>query len=113
MHLRVGHAVLADDGDLLRLACRSLGELHWHVNDVADIGEHPDLGLPGLARNHRLELAVDGELHVALPVRQRGVGGHRFAIARLERREALQIAGDELEAATLIADRERPRIPDS
>jgi hypothetical protein len=36
------------------------------VDDFADIGEHPDLGLPRLALDHRLELAVDGELNVAL-----------------------------------------------
>ena len=68
---RIGIAVLADDGDLRMPAGRRLGELHVHVGDVADIREHPDLGLAGLALDDRLELAVDGELHVPLVVGQR------------------------------------------
>ena len=91
---------------------RRLGELDVHVGDVADIGEHPDLGLAGLALDDRLELAVDRELHVALVVGQRRIGRHVAARAGRSRREALQIARDELEAPALVVDRQRPRVPD-
>ena len=62
----IGISVLADDGDLRMPPGRRLGQLDVHVGDVADIREHPDLGLARLALDDRLELAVDRELHVAM-----------------------------------------------
>ena len=91
--------------------CRGFRELDVHVGNVAHIREHPDLGLSGLALDHRLELAVDRELHVPLVVGERRIRRHipvRFAVRR---GEALQIAGDELEAPASVVDGKRPRIP--
>ena len=54
--------------------------------------------------DHRLELAVDRELHVPLVVRERRIRRHipvRFAARR---GEALQIAGDELEEPASVVD---------
>ena len=102
---------MPDDGDLGMIARRRFGELDGHVDDVADIGEHPDLGLAGLALDDRLELSVHGKLHVALIVWKRRVRRHVLALAG-KSGEALQIARDELEASALVVDRERARIPD-
>ena len=112
VHRRRRVAVLADDGELRMTAGRRLGQLHVHVGDVADVREHPDLGLSRLAADDRLEQAVDGELHVALPVGQRRVGRHVLARLAGERGEALQVARDELEQPAIVQDREMARPPD-
>ena len=85
--------------------CR-LGQLNRHVSDVADIGENPDLGLPCLALDDRLELTVHGELHVAQVVGKRRIGRQVFSCAASGCRESLQIARNELKASTLIVDRQ-------
>ena len=108
----IGVSVLADDGDLRMPPGRGFRQLDVHVGKVAHIREHPDLGLAGLAFDDRLELAVDRELHVALVVGERRIRRNiRVGVAG-RRGEALQIAGDELEAPAIVADRERPRVPD-
>ena len=107
----VGVSILADDRDRRMSPGRGFRELHIHVRNVTHVREHPDLGLSGLALNHRLELAVDRELHVSLVVGERRIRRHipvRFAARR---GEALQIAGDELEEPASVVDGKRPRIP--
>ena len=64
--LCVGVAVLPDDRELRVVPGGGLGQSDCHVGDVADVGHHPDLRLARLDLQLRLELAVDGELHVAL-----------------------------------------------
>ena len=91
--------------------CRGFRELDVHVRNVAHVREHPDLGLAGLALDHRLELAVDRELHVPLVVGQRRIRRHIAVGFAARRGEALQIARDELEEPALVVDRQRPRIP--
>jgi hypothetical protein len=83
-------------------ASRRFRELDVHVGDVAHVREHPDLGLPRLALDDRLKLAVDGELHVPLGIRKRWI--RRYIAVAVHRGEALQIAGNELEQPARIAD---------
>ena len=92
MHLGERVAVLPDDGELRVVAGRRFGQSQWQIGEIADIGQHPDLGLAGLELQLRLELAVDGELHIPLVLRQRGIGGDILRRAA----EALQVARDEL-----------------
>ena len=104
-----GIAVLADDKERRMPSGRRLGELHIEVGDVADIGQHPDLGLSRLALDHRLELAVDRELNIAKVIRQ------RWSAERSpdpQAREVLEVVRDVLETPALVVDRERPRVPD-
>src|SRR5262249_24600522 len=61
----IGISILPDDGDRRMPSSRCFRELDVHVGDVAHVREHPDLGLPRLALDDWLKLAVDGELHVA------------------------------------------------
>ena len=105
-------SVLADDGDLGMPPGRRFGQLDVHVSEVADIREHPDLGLASLAFDDRLELAVDRELHVALRVGKRQIWRNTRIGAARKRREAQQIARDELKESAVIANRERACIPD-
>ena len=83
---------------------RCFRELDVHVGKVAHIREHPDLGLPSLALDDRLKLAVHRELHISLVIRQPRVGKHIVLRFAARRDEVLQIAGDELEAPAAIVD---------
>ncbi len=89
-----------------------LGQLDIDVGEVAHVREHPDLALAGLACDDWLELAVDRELHVALIVGQRRILGHVQCRAAGAGGEALQVAGDRLEQAAIVADREGSLVPD-
>jgi hypothetical protein len=93
----VGIAVLTHDCDLGMTARRGLGELHRDVGHVTHVRQNPDFGLACFALDDRLELPVDGELHVALFVRQRRVGRHVLVAAVACGGEALQVARDELQ----------------
>jgi len=93
-------------------AGRRFGQLDVDVSEVADIREHPDLGLASLAFDDRLELAVDRELHVAVGVGKRQIWRNTRVGAARVRGEAQQIARDELKESAVIADRERSCIPD-
>ena len=104
-------SILPDDGNLWMPTGRRFRQLDIDVGDVADIGEHPDLGLTRLAVDDRLELAVDRELHVALGVGERRIWRDRRVRAARQRGEAQQIAGDELEPTALVLDRKRPSPP--
>jgi hypothetical protein len=90
----------------------SFRELHIHVRKVTDIREYPDLSLACFASNHRLELAVDRELHVTLVVWERWIFRYIHRGFTVRSGEPLQIAWDKLEETAIVADREWPRIPD-
>ena len=96
--LRVRIAVLADDCELGVVAGGRLGQSHSHVGDVADVGQRPDLGLPWLELQLRLELAVDRELDVALILGQVGVLGD--LLGRTVERQ--QVRRDELCLAAVV-----------
>ncbi len=63
-------SVLPYDGELRMGAGCGFRQRDRHVGKVADVGKHPDLGLPRLQFQRRLELTVHGVLHIALVVRQ-------------------------------------------
>ena len=110
-NLPIGNPILGDDGDLGMLARRGLGQLRVDVDHVADIGEHPDLGLSGLALDHRLELPVDRELHVALVVGKRGIGRDVMTSTAGLGGKSLQIARDEMELSARVGNGARAHIP--
>ena len=105
--LRVRVAVLSDDGELRVIARRGLGQSDCHVGDVADVGHRPDLRLTRLDLQFRLELAVHGELHVALILRQCRVLGDLLGRAV----EGDQVRRHELGLAAVVVRRQRALPP--
>src|SRR5262249_47229410 len=99
-----GIPILANDGDRRMAPSRGFRELDVEIRKVADIREHPDLGLAGPALDGRLKLAVDRELHIPLVIRQRWISRHIALGFATCRDEVLQIAGNELEAPAIILD---------
>ena len=91
---------------------RRLGELHVHVGKVADVREHPDLGLSGLALDDRLEQAVDRELHVAQMVGKRRIGRHVVPCWPGCAVKRCRLLGMNWNSPRSLRDRQRSRVPD-
>ena len=104
MNGRIRIAVLANYGDWWMPASRCFRELHIDVSEVTHIREHPNFGLVRLTLDSGLKLAVHGELHITLIIRECWTCRHIAVPFAVRRSELLEVAGDELELTTMIVD---------